>query len=796
MQDLGGRNLENAKLEALKSFFGYDSFRDGQEEIIDAVLSGRDVMAVMPTGAGKSICYQLPALMSDGVTIVISPLISLMKDQVTSLVQSGVRAAFLNSSLTYAQMNRAESNMRQGMYKIIYAAPERLAVPSFIEACSHLNITMVTVDEAHCVSQWGQDFRPSYLKIAEFIENLPKRPVTAAFTATATSIVREDIIRCLRLSDPFSLTTGFDRENLRFEVRNVRPSDKYEEMKTVIAKYPESSGIVYCSSRKNVEEVCRRLREEGYSAARYHAGLTDEERRTAQEDFIYDRVKIMAATNAFGMGIDKPDVAYVIHYNMPKDIESYYQEAGRAGRDGSDAECVLLFSSQDIVTAKYLIDMPNENPEITPEEAEAVRKRAHDRLNVMADYAKTTGCLRKYILNYFGEDAPDCCGNCSSCTGKRVRTDLTVPAQKIMSCIARTGQRFGKGMVFNVLRGSRSEKVTERGFEKLSVYGIMKDCSRDRMNFYLTVMEENGLVRPTDDEYAILKITADGAAVLKGAVRFEADIPEAMADPEKAEKSRSRDRIRTEYPVDEDLLAKLRAKRAELAAVQSVPAYVIFGNAALISMCRILPRTPEEMRSVSGVGSVKLERYGEIFLGIINDHLNGVPMPEKAVSMPQSEKRDIMRRLERELSVPENTADNIYRRGLSTTVTKSTEILQEAFAELYFKRDLLTASDEGAGAKDFMMRIAEEANSDISVGKAASAVIDLLARTGYIKRERDGSGRVRYSESESSGTLEISFRDVELKSGEHYRKMLLGRAAQEFILSELGQLALYPIGEK
>lgn len=785
---------ENQKLAALKTYFGYDSFRDGQEEIIDTILSGRDVMAVMPTGAGKSICYQLPALMSEGVSIVISPLISLMKDQVTALVQSGIRAAFLNSSLTPAQMNRAEGNMRQGMYKIIYVAPERLEMPSFMEACSHLDITLVTVDEAHCVSQWGQDFRPGYLKIADFIDRLPKRPTVAAFTATATDIVRRDVISALRLNGPFCLTTGFDRQNLRFEVRHARPSQKYDELREIISHYPDSCGIIYCSSRKNVEEVCERLQKDGYSAARYHAGLTDMERRQSQEDFIYDRIRIIVATNAFGMGIDKPDVAYVVHYNMPKDIESYYQEAGRAGRDGSPAECVMLYTPQDIMTAKYLIESTRDsNSELTSEEAQTVYERALKRLNNMADYAKTAGCLRRYILNYFGETAPDRCGNCSNCSGDMEMTDLTIPAQMILSCICRTGQRFGAALNNAVLRGSRSQRVTEREFDKLSVFGLMKNVPRDTVNFYFSLLEEKGFISATDDEYKILSVTPRGMDFLRKREKFEVMIPKDKISAGKEHTSKPAAPAQ-EYAVDEKLMRLLKAERTKIASELHVPPYVVFSNATLIGICKIQPKTLGEMLNVPGIGEKKLEQFGERFLQVITDYLNGTPEPtEKVDVMSDVEKRQLLRKLEESVGAENGAADCICSKGLTERVLSNAKELQYEFAKLYFARDKLSVYDEKITISEFILRISDECDSEISISRAASAVYGLFLGLGLIRKVKDDENKSAYLPTELSEKNGIVFEEVISQRGTPYLSLRINKTAQQLILSNLGNLAIDPI---
>ena len=401
------------KHELLKKYFGHDEFREGQANLIDSIICGRDTLGIMPTGAGKSVCYQIPALMFEGITLVISPLISLMKDQVSSILQSGIPAAFINSSLSYYEYNETLNDAVNNKYKIIYIAPERLATESFIRFAVNANISMVAVDEAHCVSQWGQDFRPSYIKIMEFIDRLPYRPVISAFTATATTEVRDDIIHILKLINPFTVTTGFDRKNLYFEVR--QPKSKFPELCNILMKHEQNSGIIYCLTRKNVEEVCENLNAAGYNATRYHAGLNDYERMKNQDDFIYDRKQIMVATNAFGMGIDKSNVSFVIHYSMPKNLENYYQEAGRAGRDGEKADCILLYNGQDVHTNQYLIESTMPNAAISPFERDEIKNRDRERLKQITYYCNTKTCLRSYILKYFGENAPPNCGYCSNC---------------------------------------------------------------------------------------------------------------------------------------------------------------------------------------------------------------------------------------------------------------------------------------------------------------------------------------------------------------------------------------------
>lgn len=591
------------KFSVLKDYFGHDSFRDGQEQIVDALLDGRDALCIMPTGAGKSMCYQIPALLFDGVTIVVSPLISLMKDQVGSLVQSGVPAAYINSSLSYPQFLRVLSNVEHGKYKIIYVAPERLLTDGFLDTCKKIKISMVAVDEAHCVSQWGQDFRPSYLKIISFVESLANRPIVGAFTATATNDVKEDIKKILRLENPFEIATGFDRPNLFFGV--IKSSSKDEKLIDLIRERGDRSGIVYCATRKNVESVCELLCDNGFSAARYHAGLDEYERRKNQEDFVFDRKNIMVATNAFGMGIDKSNVTYVIHYNMPKNIESYYQEAGRAGRDGGEADCILLYSPKDVRLNRFMIENSEGNDELTIEENEQIRERDFERLKYMTFYSTTNDCLRGFILRYFGGEKKAYCGKCSNCLSVHKLVDVTIDAQKIMSCIARTGQRYGKTVICDVLKGSKSEKILKAELNNQSTYGIMKEVTARHIFGTIDFLAEKEYIS-ADNETEVLKLLPKSRDVLFGRERL---VMKKVENSEKVVKTH-----RPEVPVNSDLLDALKALRKGIASKKSVPAYVIFTDATLIDMCKKCPETPDEMLEVSGVGRTKLEKFGKQFL--------------------------------------------------------------------------------------------------------------------------------------------------------------------------------------
>jgi len=518
-------------LGTLKQYFGYDEFRSGQETLIDGIMAGRDVLGIMPTGAGKSVCFQVPALMMDGVTLIVSPLISLMKDQVNALTQSGVAAAFINSSLTSRQFDKALRNAFDGAYKLIYVAPERLPTPEMMSLTRAVKISMLTVDEAHCISQWGQDFRPSYAKIPEFIAELPSRPVVSAFTATATPRVREDIVTLLGLDDPQVLVTGFDRKNLYFDVQ--RPRDKYAALAAFLKDKKERSGIIYCGTRKTVEEVCGKLQADGCNASRYHAGLSDYERRCNQDEFLFDRVQIMVATNAFGMGIDKSNVSFVVHYNMPKDIESYYQEAGRAGRDGSPADCVLLYNGQDVRINQYLITHGDEEEADYTPQAQAMQAHNLELLKQMTFYAAGHDCLRRRLLSYFGEKAPANCGNCSNCLTQFAETDVTVEAQKIASCVYRLKQRgrnFGKTMIIDILRGSKNEKIRRFGFDTLSTWNIMPDIDAHRIRLILDHLIDDGILLLEEGEYPIVTLgRAEG--LLKNETRVLMKLPMESKKP-------------------------------------------------------------------------------------------------------------------------------------------------------------------------------------------------------------------------------------------------------------------------
>ena len=599
------------KRSVLQTYFGYSAFREGQEQLIDAVLSGRDAFGIMPTGGGKSLCYQVPAMLLPGVTFVISPLISLMQDQVCALNAAGISAAYINSTLSYAQLQTVFRNVRAGKYKLVYVAPERLETEGLLRLANEVSVDLVAVDEAHCISQWGQDFRPSYLKIVGFIKALHNRPVVAAFTATATDTVRQDVIRILGLKEPACVVTGFDRPNLRYEVR--RGGKKEQILMQLMRSEKSQSGIIYCATRKKVESVCQLLCEQGVPATRYHAGLSEEERKNNQEDFVYDRKPVMVATNAFGMGIDKSNVRYVIHYNMPQSLEAYYQEAGRAGRDGEAAECVLLYPAGDVATARYLIEHSEDNRELSAEEQTRVVELNLQRLQTMVGYCKTSRCLRGYILDYFGQQHPETCGNCLNCLTEYKKTDITKETQKILSCVRRIedklGYAVGAVLVARTLRGSRDKRVLELGLDKLSTYGIMEQLSRAQIRTYIDALEQEGYLY-TEPEHKGLHSTQKANMVLFHGQTVTAKLIQEEV-PEKTKKNR---RVMQQPQEETGLFDALRALRRELAAQEGIVAYMVFSDATLRDMAAKMPRNSQEFLEVPGVGEYKLRKYGKVFI--------------------------------------------------------------------------------------------------------------------------------------------------------------------------------------
>ena len=602
--------------EALKAVFGYDSFRPGQESVINAVLEGRDILAVMPTGAGKSLCYQVPAMLLSGITLVISPLISLMQDQVKALNEAGVDAAFINSSLSEKELNDTFKNAYKGHYKIIYVAPERLMSEGFISFAKSVEISMVTVDEAHCISQWGQDFRPSYMDIAEFINILDKRPIISAFTATATQNVREDIICSLGLSDPYFLVTGFDRENLFFQVD--KPQNKERFILDFIERHRGESGIIYCATRKNVDSLYTLLRKQHISVGKYHAGMSNEERKQMQNDFVFDYTSIVIATNAFGMGIDKSNVRFVIHYNMPSSMENYYQEAGRAGRDGLNSECILLFSPQDIIINRFLLEHKDFS-DIDPIDAMTIRERDIKRLQIMEGYCYTTECLRNYILKYFGEDPKKPCDDCGNCLRQFETLDMTDEAKKIINCIYESRGRYGKNIIMDTVLGAKTARLTEIGATEYKSYGVLESSNKNLLRRLIEELLLEGYI--ATGEYQVLKL--GDISRLKNT---ETKVLVKITDEDKMAKRKEKPK-KNKKGMDSltsagfKLFDKLKELRLEIARAEKIPPYIVFNDKTLIDMCAKMPTTKSDMLNVSGVGENKYGKYGERFIAVIKEYV-------------------------------------------------------------------------------------------------------------------------------------------------------------------------------
>ena len=621
--------------QVLKQYFGYDSFRKGQSDIIEAILQGQDALAIMPTGAGKSVCYQVPAMLLSGITIVISPLISLMQDQVKSLNEAGINTAYINSTLSEQQMYKALDYAAQGKYKIIYVAPERLETMSFMTFAQKADISMVTIDEAHCISQWGQDFRPSYLKIVDFIDSLPERPVVSAFTATATSEVKTDIECILKLKSPKLVVTGFDRKNLYYSVEHLSGKKKDAYIAAYIKEHMDESGIIYCATRKNVDKLYDEFSSLGISVTKYHAGLDNETRKQNQDDFIYDRVQVVIATNAFGMGIDKSNVRYVIHYNMPQSMENYYQEAGRAGRDGGESQCILLFSAQDVIIDKFLLDS-KEFEGVEDEDRSVIRERDLHRLHTMEMYCKTTECLRNYILSYFGEKTGEPCGNCGNCNNEYEQIDMTADAKWVINCLAETHGRFGLSIVLGTLLGAKRARLKEVGALNYKSYGKLSNRKEAELRLLIDQMINAGYVIQTDGEYSVLRMgdisplrdenthvyikkakKTYASELLKGggqtggeAVSGNASAGTAGSRPASRARKKSTDSLTA---AGYELFERLRALRLVIAREEGVPPYIIFNDKTLIDMCEKLPVDADTMLSVSGVGQNKLMKYGSRF---------------------------------------------------------------------------------------------------------------------------------------------------------------------------------------
>ena len=598
----------------LKQYFGYTSFRPGQHEVIQTLLEGRDCLAIMPTGAGKSICFQLPALMMPGVTLVISPLISLMKDQVDSLVNQEIPATYINSQCTFEEAKARFAAIRAGQVKLVYISPERLENEFFTSFMQSLPISMFIIDEAHCVSQWGHDFRPSYCAIKDWIAALPRRPVVGAFTATATEKVKEDMMTLLGLEKERIFIGGFDRPNLYFRV--VRTNRKLDFALAYVQQHQEDSGIIYAATRKEVDRVYEELTRRGIRAGRYHAGLSDDVRRTMQDAFTYDRLQVIVATNAFGMGIDKSNVRYVIHYQMPKNIESYYQEAGRAGRDGAPGECILLFSRQDIMIQKFLIEQSVHDPQ-----QQAVEFRL---LNAMVRYCEGNHCLRHYILTYFGEHPSwQRCEKCGNCDQETVEEDMTEQVRSICLCVDELKGRFGMTMVCYILKGSQNAKVRRYGFENNSAFGMLGDFTLSEVRDMVRQCIDDGYLDQSDGKYPVVSLTADGRQALSGSRRI---VQQKVVAADPVPELPKRQQKRRAGAIDEDALRPLfdtlRAVRLELAKDEHIPPFVIFSDATLWDMAALKPDSLDAISQIKGVGSFKLHKYGRQFVGAIQSYID------------------------------------------------------------------------------------------------------------------------------------------------------------------------------
>ena len=737
--------------EALKVLFGYDSFRVGQKQVIDRIMSGRDAFAVMPTGAGKSVCYQIPAMLLPGITLVISPLISLMQDQVKALNEAGVSAAFINSSLSESAFSETVRKARQGLYKIIYVAPERLGTEGFFELVRDVQISMVTVDEAHCISQWGQDFRPSYMKIVEFVRTLEKRPILSAFTATATETVREDIVCTLGLNNPYVLVTGFNRDNLFFKVDKPKSKDQY--VIDYILKHPGESGIVYCATRKNTDNLYELLKSRGISVAKYHAGMESAERKKMQDDFVFDYTNIVVATNAFGMGIDKSNVRFVIHYNMPQSMENYYQEAGRAGRDGLDANCILLFSPQDIIINRFLLDH-KEMSELGSIDREVIKERDTQRLLIMEKYCYTTECLRNYILKYFGEKPEKPCEDCGNCLREFETLDMTEAAKKIINCVYEAKGRYGKGIIIDTVVGAKTARLEEIGAVDYKSYGVLAATNRNLLRRLVEQLVLEGYLLVGD--YQVLKL-GDITGLRNSEKKVLVKISDEDKLPEKATKTKKKSKgMEALTSAGFKLFDKFRELRLEIAREENMPPYIFFSDKTLIDMAVNVPTSKNEMLNVSGVGENKFTKYGERFLVLIEECIGEYP------ELLQH-KKEISQHIESEVKMKRKKKAG----------KQEFFLLQEDLDKFRYS-DFLNVSD----IRDEMNRICSRDN----IKKVpATRLMEILLADGIIE-EKEVGGRFAKVPTEKGIKLGVKVIDKVSEKGYAYTVLMYPQIIQQMLV--------------
>lgn len=744
--------MENMDAKAvLKAYYGYDSFKPGQEHIIEAILQGQDVLAIMPTGAGKSVCYQVPAMLLSGITIVISPLISLMQDQVSALNDIGIQAGYINSALTDSQIRQVYAKAIDGLYKIIYVAPERLESYDFTEFVNKIDISMITIDEAHCISQWGQDFRPSYLKIVDFIDSLGKRPIVSAFTATATEEVKNDISCVLKLQSPKLVTTGFDRENLYFDVQVIKKKNDY--ILDYINKHSEESGIIYCATRKNVDAVYEMLVNQGIPAARYHAGMSNEDRKSSQNDFIYDKSPVIVATNAFGMGIDKSNVRFVIHYNMPQSMENYYQEAGRAGRDGEPSQCILLFSNQDVIINRFLLEK-KENLEVSQEDAELIMQRDMRRLQLMEGYCKTSSCLRNYILEYFGEKKSEPCDNCGNCHREFTEIDMTEEAKQVINCVYETRGRYGLNIVLGTLLGANRARLKELGVTDYKTYGALNSHSEAELRLLANQLISDGYLIQTAERYSVIRM-GDITPLKNPQTRI---IVKTYKDRELESKKSSRSRKGTDSLTKAgfELFEILRNLRLTIAREEGLPPYIIFGDKSLIDMSAKVPQDKASMLNVSGVGEAKYEKYGIRFIDAISAFMN--EHPDEVTSI-----------------MDEN--DDIDTTNLSKRERKPKKVpfyLNPEDVNNFKYNDLYLATE----IKEELNRITTGENVKQIYG---TDIFRFLAQAGYVEEQKI-DGRIYQTQTELGIERGIVTTEKISKNGNSYNVLLYPKAIQKEIV--------------